>query len=271
MSFATSTVTPTISPRRAATADDSPQFYHHNPYSNRDSKIFCLASSGASIISHDGLSHCGSTAGESPKTPEEFPPVLPEVDDAPTHTALAGRISFCRFPANNFSVPTTHVPKEQMCRLFIGQLPYAISDASLSWVFLTLCHAPLFYIERIIQWKKGRQPSGCVHAYCFPQHQDAIMSLDQKILFDDQGVWFAANDVEQQEHLKGYCAFLAANREQRPFQRPYQMMRLELATSTYRPGNFPDPRGHPQVSNRFTASRNMGCAPAHFSAVSKRW
>jgi len=151
------------------------------------------------------------------------------------HGALHGHVSFLPFPTESFAIPQTSCPREKMTRLFIGQLPYDFTDMELSWLVFHVCggHA-VFHIERIVRWRAGRKPSGCVHAYCFPADADALLvGLNDRLLFDDTGVWVSRNETEMR-HLGRYCAAMKADPTLRPTQCPSQPVTAQLATSDYK-------------------------------------
>jgi len=236
-----------ISPRLASTT--SPSSYSHNPYTFNQSKIF-----HQSFTTQDGLSqHSDSSSFPSPAVGAEFPAVefdettltltIPELSDQHNaaqsgrtmhHTSLSGFVPHVPFPTEAFVPPTTQAPKDQLSRIFIGQLPYNATDMEICWLFWHFAGIPVFHIERIVQWRKNRQPSGCVHAYVFERDRIAVMSLDHTLLFDDCGVWVAETSPQRRQ-LEDYCSFLSDHRESRPFQRPYQMVRVQEAVSTYHP------------------------------------
>lgn len=165
------------------------------------------------------------------------PPPFADIPPFGKHSeALEGRVTLFPLPNAEFVVPQTSCPRELMTKLFIGQLPYDVSDAMLTWaVFRATSGRGLFHVERIVRWKAGRQPSGCVHAYCFPGDADCIVgALKSRLLFDTIGVW-CVTDASSQAALAAYCAELRARPSaERPIDIPCQPMTVERATSSYK-------------------------------------
>jgi len=155
------------------------------------------------------------------------------------HTALTGRVSFIPYPVEEFHVPEAPLGKDQMVRVFIGQLPYQVSDMQLNWLCYTFGQGSLvYYPERITKHDAARgckMPTGCIHAYCDPQTADNLLNnLHKKILVDDTGVWFA-EDENQLLVLADYCQTMKLDRTRRFQNRPYDTVVAQYATSSYVP------------------------------------
>ena len=155
------------------------------------------------------------------------------------HTQLAGKVSFMAYPVDEFYRPPEPMRKDQMARIFIGQLPYQVTDMQLNW----LCHtfamgASVYFPERITKSDaitRAKIPTGCIHAYCDPAIVDDILKgLHKRLLIDDTGVWYA-NSREEEEELAAYCTTMKSHRSKRPHNRPYTTVVAQHATSTYVP------------------------------------
>lgn len=150
------------------------------------------------------------------------------------HTELEGRVRFVPYPAEGVEVPATTAPREKLARLFIGQLPYGVTDMQLAWLCCVVAdQRPVFNIERIIKWNNGHQPKGCVHAYCNQEDADyLIATLNRRVLVDDVGVWYA-EDEAQRMALENYCAEMKTDPRKRFRERPYQPVVVQRAMSTF--------------------------------------
>jgi len=131
--------------------------------------------------------------------------------------------------------------KSDMKRIFLGQLPFCVTDDQLNYAIgIATCGLMLHHVERIVNWKKGRSPTGCVHAYCRHEDVDTILSAHLRIRFDEEGVWFARNEAEA-EALKKYVPAVAspvaidASNSVVPSAMPSGLVTIEVARSTYVP------------------------------------
>ena len=170
------------------------------------------------------------------------------------HTQLANSVSYMPYPDEEFFAPPPTLRKEQMVRLFIGQLPYHVTDMQLQWLCSTFGNGVTVYFpERIVKHSDtnttssssssskgskssgGKVPTGCIHAYCRPEQAEALMDgLHKRLLIDDTGVWYAQNDTEL-EAVCAHTAVMKKERSKRPHNRPYDTVVCQLATSTYVP------------------------------------
>jgi len=153
------------------------------------------------------------------------------------HEQLLDQVDYFAFPdalENNRGAVEAPCGKHDMVRLFVGQLPFCVTDAQLNYAMATVtggCH--VHFVERIVNWKRGRTPTGCVHAYCLPCDADLILAANQRILFDDFGVWCATND-EQSMRLRDYSKYLGQQKDSRlSASMPHHLMTVERAKSTY--------------------------------------
>jgi len=155
------------------------------------------------------------------------------------HTSLWGRVSFVPYPASEFRAP--HAPdcdESELVRVFIGQLPYFVTDMQLAW----LCHtfgggSAVMYPERIMKRQPSgeRLPTGCIHAYTSPAAVEAMAAgMHKRMLVDDTGVWHAQTHDEF-EVLKAYIGTMKVNKQARVPNRPYDSIVVQLAVSTFVP------------------------------------
>jgi hypothetical protein len=181
-----------------------------------------------------------STASWSSDCNTVHPHRAPRLSHGTLHRALRRRVSFVPYPCESLVAIAPPMPtKEGMARVFIGQLPYQVTDMQLAWLCYTFGNGvPVFFPERIVKHDAVRGtklPTGCVHAYCNPDAVDALMSgLHKRLLIDDTGVWYATNPAEQ-EVLSEYCGAMKKDRNLRYPHRPYDTVVAQTATSTFMP------------------------------------
>lgn len=185
-------------------------------------------------------------------------------------------------------------PKSALRRLFIGQLPFLFTDEQLNHAIgvATNGRATLVHIERIVNWKNNRAPTGCAHAYCRHEDAEAILGAHQRVLFDEEGVWVAMCPAEATS-LQSYAATI---RHQAPVinqplaapggrasrgKMPTGLLSVEAAKSTYVRDEAFAVTSFVEVSNpagmkrQFNATRRRAAEsmpqdtmrPAHFSGA----
>ena len=157
------------------------------------------------------------------------------------HLQLEGYVSFVPYPTEEFHPPTAAaaIPKEAMARVFIGQLPYQVTDMQLDWLCYTFGRgAAVHHPERITKHDPMRGckvPTGCIHAYCDNEIAAEMLSaMHKRLLVDDSGVWYAETP-EQQNILTDYCQMMKNDRTRRFQNRPYDTVVAQYATSSYVP------------------------------------
>jgi len=192
--------------------------YRYNPYMKSGScKLYV-----DDLSSSQGPSSGAATPRPSPVKPARF------------YTFLDAKLS----PSPVLqAVPA----KSDMMRLFLGQLPFCVTDDELNYaISIATGGLVLHHIERIVNWKKGRSPTGCVHAYCRPEDANAVLSAHLRLRFDENGVWFARND-EEVEALKKYVpqqvspVAIDASNSVVQSAMPSGLVTIEAARSTYVP------------------------------------
>ena len=154
------------------------------------------------------------------------------------HTLLNGSTCFVPYPSEQFTKDKTPMPRN-LVRLFVGQVPYDVSDMQLDWMAYVFCNqATIYSVERIVKRDKqtGRRlPGGCLHMYCTPEDAEALIAgLSKRLLIDDTGVWYARDEYEQ-DALDDYCAQLRSGTLPKFQERPYDSVVVEPAHSTYVP------------------------------------
>lgn len=174
---------------------------------------------------------------------KEAPLAAPALPPQTLYTQLADLgVDFMPYPTEEFYCAPATLPREEMARVFIGQLPYGVTDMQLQWLCYTFGHGTVVYFPERIMKKDPMNPSnrvstGCVHAYCHPDDVEALMAgMHKKILIDDTGVWFVnANDTDQLNALTGFTTEMKNDKTKRPINRPYDTVVVQMATSTYVP------------------------------------
>jgi len=165
--------------------------------------------------------------GESPSGPDTWANAL--------HTELMGQVNYVPYPEKDNRAAFTNCRKDQLQRLFIGQLPYDASPMQVQWIVYQATGKEVFLSEKIQKWTGNRQSKGCVHTYCYHEDTDLIINfLHRRVLVDDTGVWIAA-DAEQHELLEAYCKKMKEDKTMRFRERPYQPVVAQLATSNFVP------------------------------------
>lgn len=185
--------------------------------------------------------------------------VGPDMDPLPgtLHIDLHARMSFYAYPARGEDVPTFHapLPKEDMVRIFIGQLPFGTTSEQLEWVIQEVTRLPVYFTESIHNWTGEKQSKGCAHTYCHPADADAIINaLHRRALIDDTGIWVAETEDERRI-LEAYCMSMKKDKLRRFQQRPCQPVVAQRATSTF-------VRRQAEVCPRVTPPYNHFAAPA---------
>jgi len=175
------------------------------------------------------------------------------------HPALWGRVSFVPYPTGEFRAPSPPAEDAELVRVFVGQLPYFVTDMQLSW----LCHTfgggnAVVYPERIMKKQPNgeRLPTGCIHAYATPEAVEAMaFGMHKRMLVDDTGVWHAQTH-EELDVLKAHIAAMKADKKRRVPNRPYDSVVVQLAVSTFVPicpmpiTQLPPERKRPHTSKR---------------------
>lgn len=243
--------------------------YQFDPYNVISSKKFLSVQTTPSIADNNDWC-CGNTSvasSMSPSSYESFPSRVPFM----THEPLLGAVMFTAFPEFLEDIPIPEPPcgKHQMVRLFIGQLPFAVTDAQIDFAVATAtggCH--VYYVERIVNWKKGRTPTGCIHAHCLEIDFLRITRVNQQVLFDSDGVWVPSNS-QQLAIMGDYIRNVAAEKKGKRCNVPHQAVTVERANSTYvRDENF---AVHSFPAARYaptsTAALTSAALPATFSKV----
>jgi hypothetical protein len=163
-------------------------------------------------------------------------PIIPDPklvrvgDTLMVHHQLRHEVDYHPFPPNESvaGLGAPPPPKEHLVRMFVGQIPYNLSDSAFlfSIGFMT-GGRKMYHFERIL--KRGR-PAGCLYAFCAPEDVDAILSSSHRILFDDGGFWAPGNE-KQAARLRRHLNILSQNEQMRPVVIPWQTMTVEVSRS----------------------------------------
>lgn len=202
---------------QASTTTSAPSKFRHDPY-------------GASPLSRVYV----DTAASSTQPRQES--VAPS---GTLHAELWGLVSFLPYPTTTFEMPPDAIyPDEQggeTVRVFVGQLPYFITEMQLGWILYTFGgkHA-VVRPERILKRNAQtgeRQPTGCIHAIGTAEGLAQMSRLMHKrLLIDDTGVWFCRKEIEYGV-LWDYCQAMKKDIKLRPWERPYDSVVVQEATS----------------------------------------
>jgi len=159
------------------------------------------------------------------------------------HPMLWGRVSFVPYPDEEFVAPSLDASLEkkgELVRVFLGQLPYFVTDMQLSWLCYTFGLGNAVALpERIMKKQPNgeRLPTGCIHAYTTIRAvEEMAAGMHKRMLVDDTGVWHARSDMEL-DALSSYVACMKSDRTKRVPGRPYDTVVVQLATSTFVPMN----------------------------------
>lgn len=196
-------------------------------------------SSAPSVFRHDpyGTSPLGRVyVGEASATQLSLESTVPE---GTLHAELWGLVSFLPYPTTVFEMPRDAIYPDETTgdttRVFIGQLPYFITEMQLTWILYTFGgRNAVIHPERILKRNVQtgeRQPTGCIHAVGSAQGLAQMAHLMHKrLLIDDTGVWFCRNDAEHGV-LWDYCRAMKQDIKLRPWERPYDSVVVQEATS----------------------------------------
>lgn len=143
-----------------------------------------------------------------------------------------GQIAFYKYDAAFRSAMEGRAAPGECVRLFAGQLPYHMTPSAVMWLLWAVTGVHAVKVEKIIRWKKNRQPCGCFHVYCLARDEAALLAANELALVDGDGVW-VAESAAQVEELRAFCRSLARSKELRANAMPYQLVTLQPARSTY--------------------------------------
>jgi hypothetical protein len=147
--------------------------------------------------------------------------------------------------AGHKSQPT--LPKSAMVRMFIGQLPYHVTEMQLAWVLYAFgAGANMYHFERITKTdhSKGvKVPTGCFHCHLEAEQVTPLITfLNDRLLVDDTGIW-VSESAEERSLLSRYCYGMKVDKTRRFQGRPYGTVVAQMATSTYDPQTFTPKQG----------------------------
>jgi len=225
---------PAAMPRKASPPAEGAA-YTYNPYDTQNCR-YEVPSQYNTPAAYDAYGNyaAAAPADEYPAADQQEDPAR---DTAVLHPQLQGYVTFIPYPSDSHPVPEQDMPREQLTRVFLGQLPYRVTHMQLAWLCDTIAPGTaLFGIETIMKktgMKGKRLPTGCIHALTRPEHVDYLIAcLSHRVLFDDCGIWFAQN-ADEQAQLQSYCDMMKHNEHMRFRDRPYQPVVVQMATSNY--------------------------------------
>lgn len=201
---------------------------------------------------------------------------LSATHQATLHRALIGHVSFIAYPTESLDesffegqapAPSADADaKDPMRRIFIGQLPYRVTEMQLQWMFrIFALGAQIYSPERITKKSKTigatRVPTGCIHAHLRESCLKAVVqNMHKRLLVDDSGIWFARTDAEK-DSLDAYVELMKQDPRRRFVDRPYDSLVVQEANSSFQ---APNPRW---VSNTPELERfAQTLPPAHAAA-----
>lgn len=200
------------------------QAYRHNPYGKP--AYMMMAPEPAPI-------HYAAPA----PAPAVAVPALDAAPEGTRHMGLWGAVSFVPYPTEEFHAPQPDFTHEEPVRVFVGQLPYFVTDMQLSWLCYTFGGFTVAFPERIMKRQPNgeRLPTGCIHGYATPSAVEAMADgMHKRMLVDDTGVWYAQT-AEEFDVLTDYVRAMKNDRRLRVPNRPYDSVVVQVATSTYVP------------------------------------
>lgn len=213
------------------------QRFRHSPYDLRTSRHWY----GAQGTTDEASVARSNTPRSAYAATPEASPVGVDAPIGTRHLALWGRVAFVPYPTEEFVAPAApKVPAGDLVRVFIGQLPYFVTDMQLAWMCWTLGgNHVVVYPERIMKRQPSgeRLPTGCVHAYTTDAAVcDMATRMHKRMLVDDTGIWHAQDETELR-CLSAYVADMKMSKDRRVPGRPYDTVVIQLATSTFVPRN----------------------------------
>lgn len=146
------------------------------------------------------------------------------------HFQLSGRVSFISFSdtALAASGPVPHCGTQPF-ELFIGMLPFDISAYQVAWLVNVFGCGALTQRMHRIHDRMG-SPKGCFFVTVDSEDTALLLkrNLHDRVLFDEEGVWFAAS-LDQQEILESYCRMIRGDTAflQSMKRRPYKQVVVE--------------------------------------------
>lgn len=195
--------------------------YRHNPYAK----------------TYDAFVAPAAPVYAAPAPPAVEIPALDAAPEGTRHMSLWGAVSFVPYPTQEFYAPQPDFTHEEPVRVFVGQLPYFVTDMQLAWLCYTFGGFTVAFPERIMKRQPNgeRLPTGCIHGYATPTAVEAMADgMHKRMLVDDTGVWYAQT-AEEFDVLTDYVRAMKNDRRLRIPNRPYDSVVVQVATSTYVP------------------------------------
>lgn len=206
------------------------EVFRHDPY-KPNATVYGYAASVVPQVPH--FAEPEATMMPAPEFATSFP-------EGTRHPSLWGKVSFVPFPAESFVQPVEALPPAgaPLVRVFLGQLPYFVTDMELAWMAYYLGGGnAVMWPERIMKRQSGgeRLPTGCIHGYATPEAIATMAArMHKRMLVDDTGVWHA-QDEEELVALSAYVASMKSDKTKRVPGRPYDTVVVQEATSNFVP------------------------------------
>lgn len=141
-----------------------------------------------------------------------------------------------RLPSSEPQKSMTPPPQQQLSRVFIGQLPYHVTEMQLVWICAAF-GGRVMSPQRIMKAnaRGERLPTGGVHVLCDEANfLEMEQCMHKRVLVDDTGLWFAAT-LQEKSALDSFISYLHNNRGARRAGRPYDTVVVQRALSSFVP------------------------------------
>lgn len=110
--------------------------------------------------------------------------------------------SFYPYPAVPLPEPSFAIDKVRLAKIFLGQLPHdiTISQCLYAITVATEGKVMIYRIELIMKSKRNvLAPTGCAHVYCHPSQQNMLLEINNRVLFDNNGIWMGHTERGRRE------------------------------------------------------------------------
>lgn len=154
------------------------------------------------------------------------------------HQSLCEHVNFVHYP-QYYHMPVPSRPADELVRLFVGQVPYDVTEQQVAWMVYETTQCNVYHTEIIKKWTGDHHKKGCVHTYCSPEDVITITErLHHRVLIDDAGIWVAETQ-EERSALEKYCESMKNDKSKRFVNRPFQPVVVEKAMSNFKPRSTP--------------------------------
>lgn len=145
---------------------------------------------------------------------------------------LVSRCAYVGFPAHTSGseprrLSAPYPRPAGVVQMFLGQVPFRITDGELLYMFSVLAGVDVLYVERIVQ---GDSNKGCIQLFVHEETAEhAQRMIHKRVLFDQGGFWYATS-AEERALLESQCAAQGGPKHKGL---PYNSVVLERSTSTF--------------------------------------